>query len=113
MKDKNIQVIDGAQNCTYSVFKARPDDFDKLFPENGQDIEFIKDFVKREGKKQAHTILKRLFDSPIDKKKVRGIHGTLFYELEYKRQFYPTKRESEMVNGFIARNPTHESIGHK
>lgn len=113
MKDKNIQVIDGAQNCTYSVFKARLDDFDKLFPENGQDIEFIKDFVKREGNKQAHIILNRLFDSPIDKKKVTGIHGTLFYELEYKRQFYPTKRESEMVIGFIVRNPIPKSIDHK
>ncbi len=42
MKDeKNVQVIDGAQNSTYGIFAACKDDFEKIFPESGQDIEFI------------------------------------------------------------------------
>jgi hypothetical protein len=27
-----------------------------------------------------------------------GIHGILFYELEYKKQYYPTRRDEEAVN---------------
>lgn len=94
---KNIQVIDGAQNCKYSIFSAKEKDFFEIFPEEGQDIEFIEDFFNRVGKNHATIILKRLWAMPINKKAVQGIHGTLFYELEYKKEFYPTKRESEMV----------------
>jgi hypothetical protein len=97
---KNIQVIDGARNCTYSIFSTNKDDFKKLFPEKDQDVEFVKDFVKRVGKKQAKEILEKLFSKPINKKDVQGIHGTLFYELEYKRLYYPTKCEAEMITGF-------------
>ena len=97
---KNIKVIDGARNCTYSIFVANEDDFKQIFPESGQDIEFVKDFVKRVGKKRANEIQKRLWLAPVDKKKVQGISGTLFYELEFKKQYYPTKIEGEMVTGF-------------
>jgi len=27
-----------------------------------------------------------------------GIHGTLFYELDDKKQYYPTRRDEEAVN---------------
>jgi hypothetical protein len=97
---KNIQIIDGAQNCTYSIFAASPEDFKEIFPDENQDIEFIQDFIKRVGKKSANKILTRLWSAPIEKKKVRGIHGTLFYELEYKKQFYPTKKEKEKTTTF-------------
>ncbi len=97
---RNIQVIDGANNCTYSIFAANLEDFKEIFPGGGQDIEFVEDFIKRAGKKHATALLKRLWLSPVDKKKIRGIHGTLFYELEYKKKFYPAKRENEMVTGF-------------
>jgi hypothetical protein len=80
--NKNIQVIDGARNCTYSTFGIDEYNFKLIFPDN-QDIEFIRDFVKRVGKKRARNILDKLFSNPIDKKKVNGIHGTLFYELEF------------------------------
>ncbi|MGA3242254.1 MAG: hypothetical protein ABSG03_38875 [Bryobacteraceae bacterium] len=29
--------------------------------------------------------------------RVQGIHGTLFYQLTFKKRYFPTKRESEMV----------------
>ncbi len=99
-RKKNIQVIDRADNCTYSIFAASPEDFQEIFPGEGQDIEFANDFVKRVGNRRAIAIGRRLWASPVDKKKVRGIHGTLFYQLEHKRMFYPTKREDEMVTGF-------------
>jgi len=95
----NIQVIDGAENCTYDIFGASPEDFAEVFPEEGQDIEFIDDFFSRVGENRAIEITSRLWEDRVDKKTVQGIHGTLFYELEYKKEFYPTKRGCEMITG--------------
>jgi hypothetical protein len=43
---KNIQVIDGADNCHYPIYSIDEEYFDQIFP-NGQDIEFIDDFCQR------------------------------------------------------------------
>lgn len=94
---KAIQVIDAALNCTYDVFAASEEDFRSIFPEPGQDIEFIYDFVERAGEKVADVVCGRLWKNRLDKKHVTGIHGTLFYQLDHKKKFYPTKKESEMV----------------
>ena len=37
---KNIQVIDGALNCTFSIFQASDEEFTLLFPEAGQEIQY-------------------------------------------------------------------------
>lgn len=95
----NIQVIDGADNCTYDVFFANDEDFQSIFCEEGQDIEFVDDFVARIGEEQAANILDRLWGRRLSKKDVVGIHGTLFFELGYKKAFYPAKKESEMALG--------------
>lgn len=94
-RTKNVQVIDGAMNCAYDVFPASEADFAVLFPE-GQDIEFIEDFWRRVDVKKAEGIMRRLYAKRADKKAIHGIHGTLFYQLEFKKQFYPTKRESDL-----------------
>ncbi len=93
---KHIQVIDGALNCTYSIFAVEDAEFEMLFP-TGTDIEFIDDLVNRLGEAEASNILTMMWERPVDKKSVVGIHGTLFYELGYKKKYYPTKRESEMI----------------
>jgi hypothetical protein len=93
---KNIQIIDGANNCTYSVFSATDEGFAAIFPD-GADVEFIEDVVERFGDEAAGKITGELWDRPVDKKVVQGIHGTLFYQLTFKKRYYPTKRESEMV----------------
>lgn len=96
----NIQVIDGAENCTYDIFEAGEDDFRVIFPELAQDIEFVEDLVARLGEEATGTLLARIWTHPVDKKVATGIQGTLFFQLsETKRPFYPTKRESEMVTG--------------
>jgi len=77
----NIQVVDGAQNCTYEVFEVDEVDFREIFPADGQDIEFVEDFEARVGQDRAALLLSRVWDRRIDKKLVMGIHGTLFYEL--------------------------------
>jgi len=94
---KNIQVIDGARNCTYAIFAANDEDFALIFPGAGQDVEFVEDFIGRVGKDLADTVCERLWQVRVDKKAVQGIDGTLFYGLEYKKSYYPSKRESEMI----------------
>ena len=94
---KNIQVIDSATNCTYDIFEINDDDFEKIFPRS-TDIQFIEDVIERLGKKLSLKILQEMWKKRQDKKKVLGIHGTLFYELrDEKKKFYPTNKEDEMI----------------
>lgn len=95
----NVQVIDGADNCTYDVFWIGQDSFGEIFPGESQDVEFVDEFVERVGEQRASSILNELWKNPVEKKLVQGIHGTLFFELEKKKIFYPTKKESEMSPG--------------
>lgn len=95
---KNIQVIDDAVNCTYEVFSIDDESFDQIFPE-GRDIEFEDDLFGRLGDETAGNLLASLWKIRADKKKLAGIHGTLFfgYFCEEKKPFYPTKKEAEMI----------------
>lgn len=101
---KNIQVIDGAENATYSLFEASDGEFEAIFPADGQDIEFIDDFVDRVGEQRAISVLNPLWERPIHKTKANGLHGTLYYGYEGRRKYFPdSKREidrpSEQLNG--------------
>ena len=93
---KNIQIIDGADNCTYDIYAATDDEFAAIFP-NEQNIEFIDDFISRFGEQRVNEITANLWKRRLDKKNVQGIHGTLFYELVKKKKYYPTKKDAEMV----------------
>jgi hypothetical protein len=93
---KNIQVIDGADNCAYDIFSMSDASFRLMFPD-GRDIEFIDDFIERVGQKKAGSILNSVWKRRMDKKSVVGIHGTLFYELDHKKRFYPTKKSAELI----------------
>ena len=92
---KHIQIIDDALNCTYSIFAVEDDEFENLFL-NGTDIEFNDDLFSRLGEAEATKLLAKIWERPVDKKSVLGIHGTLFYGMSHKKRYYPTKRESEM-----------------
>ncbi len=96
---KNIQVIDDASNCAYSVFAVADADFALLFPGQGQDVEFAEDLPMRIDAALLDALAARMWSAPVDKKCVHGIHGTLFYGMAFKRAFYPTKREAEMLPG--------------
>ncbi len=93
---KNIQVIDGAINCAYDVYATTEEEFLKIFPEQGQDIQFIEDIRASEDVKQ---VLARIWKKRLNKSEINGIHGTLFYELTEKKQFYPNKQELDITNG--------------
>lgn len=94
---RNIQVIDGARNCAYDIFAATEEEFSLIFPEKDQDIEFIEDVRKRVDEKKMNYIFNAIWQRRVNKKLVQGIHGTLFYELEYKKKYYPTKIDKEML----------------
>ena len=90
---KNVQIIDGAINATFSVFQASEEEFEAIFP-NGRDMEFIEDFIQRIGERNADTILSAIWERPILKRDAQGLHGTLFYGWADRREHYPsTKRE--------------------
>ncbi len=94
---KNIQVIDGAENTVYDIFAATEEEFLLMFP-NNTDIAFIDEVMKRGPKKKLSLALKNLWDRPVRKSEANGIHGILFYQLEYKKQYYPTHRDEEAMN---------------
>ncbi|RNJ42135.1 hypothetical protein B5V01_20300 [Mesorhizobium erdmanii] len=92
---KNVQIIDGAINTAYNIYGISDEDFELMFP-NGQDIEFIEDFLDRVGDKEAARITEFMWKNLLRKPDIHGIHGTLFYELKpQKVHLYPTKKFSD------------------
>jgi len=90
---KNIQIIDGADNATFSIFQATDDEFAAIFPDS-QDMELSEDFHARVGDARALAILTPIWERPILKRHANGIHGTLYYNWERKRRYLPaSKRE--------------------
>lgn len=94
---KNIQIIDGATNCVYDIFQATDEEFALIFPA-GQDIAFIDEVYTRANEKQLDAAFTSIWARRIPKIQAHGIHGTLFYQLESKKSFYPTRRDEEAIN---------------
>lgn len=92
---KNIQVIDGAANCTYDIFAATEEKFSQIFL-GDTDIEFNTDVYKRLGEEKSARIFGQIWQRKLDKTTVNGIHGTLFYGLDKKKEYYPTKKDSDI-----------------
>ncbi len=98
---KNVQIIDGAVNATFSVFQATEDEFAVIFP-NGRDIEIADELVERVGEAEASRVLEPLWERPILKREAMGIHGTLFYDAEERREFLPpSRREVDWDERFV------------
>ncbi|MGO9441703.1 MAG: hypothetical protein ACLPXM_14290 [Terriglobales bacterium] len=99
---KNIQVIDGADNATFSIFQATDAEFGAIFPQPGQDIEVVEDYVGRVGEDEANKTLSSLWKRPVYKQDVQGIHGTLYYDYKEKARYLPeSKREMDRAAGQI------------
>ena len=94
---KNIQVIDGAINCVYDIFAVTVEKFNLIFPPN-TDIAFIDEVLKRLTTAETDTAFGHIWERRLRKNEVIGIHGIFFYELEVKKQFYPTRRDEEAIN---------------
>ena len=94
---KNIQVIDGADNCVYDVFAATDEEFSLVFPV-GEDIAFIDEVVDRVPSAMLDQAFNNIWTRRLVKSEVVGIHGLLFYELEKKKRYYPTRRDEDAQN---------------
>jgi hypothetical protein len=97
---KNIQIIDGADNATYSIFQATDAEFRTIFPQPGQDLEVVEDYVSRVGEDEAKKTLSSLWKRPIYKHDVQGIHGTLYYDYKERTKYLPkSRREIDRPTG--------------
>jgi hypothetical protein len=94
---KNIQVIDGAANSVYDIFAATDEEFALIFP-TGHDVAFIDEVMARGPQKQLDEVFARIWERRIAKRDAMGIYGVLFYGLEHKKQYYPTRRDEEAIN---------------
>lgn len=94
---KNIQVIDGADNCVYDIFSATDEEFALIFPV-GEDVAFIDEVLTRGPRAALDAAFERIWSRRVRKSEAVGIHGLLFYELESKKQYYPTRRDEEAQN---------------
>lgn len=85
-------------NCVFDIFGATEKEFGLIFP-LGQDIAFIDDVYASEEKTiELDKAFNAIWRRRIPKIAVQGIHGTLFYELDTKKRYYPTRRDEEAVN---------------
>ena len=89
-------IIDEAVNCAYDCFLATERLFAAIFPEEGQDIEFIENFMEREQSEELDQEFSSMWKRPVLKQEIRGVDGILFYGLQHKRKFYPNKRDSDL-----------------
>ncbi|WP_130434830.1 hypothetical protein [Rivibacter subsaxonicus] len=94
---KNIQVIDGADNCAYDIFAATDSEFGLIF-RAGCDIAFIDEVYAEGNKVLLDAALKNVWTRRVVKAEAMGIHGLLFYELDSKKQYYPTRKDEEACN---------------
>jgi len=94
---KNIQVIDGANNSVFDIFAATDAEFALIFPE-GQDVALIEEVLARGPKKELGEAFTCLWKRRIPKRDAMGIHSILFYGLDHKKQYYPTRKDEEAIN---------------
>ncbi len=80
---KNIQVIDGADNCVYDIFAATDEEFGLIFP-LGQDVAFIDEVMARGPEEAIDAAFSNIWQRRMRKSEAMGIHGMLFYELEHR-----------------------------
>lgn len=94
---KNIQIIDGADNCVYDIFSATDEEFELIFP-SGTNIAFIDEVYACGNSSELDDIFGRIWSRRQKKSEVQGIHGTLFYELQMKKVYYPTRIDEAATN---------------
>lgn len=94
---RNIQIIDGADNAVFDIFAATEEEFALIFP-SGQDVAFIDEVQARIEQAALDVAFAAIWSRRVPKAKAMGIHGILFYELEKKKVYYPTRRDEEAVN---------------
>jgi len=94
---KNIQVIDGADNCVYDIFGCTDSELELIFPQ-GQDVAFIDEVYARGDTQLLDAAFNVVWARRQIKSEVQGIHGLLVYGLERKKVYYPNRRDADAIN---------------
>jgi hypothetical protein len=94
---KNIQVIDGAVNSVYDIFQATDEEFSLIYPP-GEDVAFIDEVYERGPAEELSAAFERIWTRRIPKRDAMGIHGLLFFELDVKMKYYPTRQDEAAIN---------------
>src|ERR1700743_982188 len=93
---KNVPIIDGVTNCTYSIYAFTDEQFALFFPEDGQDVEFIEDVTGRLSPEQQERAFSGAWTRPGRKPDTQGIHGTVI-RVGLQKEYCPSKRESDVA----------------
>jgi hypothetical protein len=89
---KNIQVIDGALNCTFSIFQATDEEFLLLFPDPRQDIQYAEDLPDSQCKMRSTQPYSEFGSAPYESRTYGEFMEPYFTNLKGTRK--PTaKRE--------------------
>lgn len=94
---KYIQIIDGAENCAFDIFTASDDEFALIFLA-GTDIAFIDEVYANGDTETLDAAFNEIWKRRMKKTDALGIHGTIFYELDEKKAYYPSRRDEEAIN---------------
>ena len=102
-------VVDDAPNATFSVFQATEAEFDRIFPVPGQDIAFIEEVIAALGDAATSEVMGPIWERPILRRDVEGLHGLLIYEGSERMPFYPaSRREADWEDAAV--NPAQRAL---
>jgi hypothetical protein len=73
-------------------FSSQDQEFARLFPDR-EDVAFIDEALSRPHRDETEALLAKLWSHPVLKSAARGICGTLFYELDVKKKYHPTRKK--------------------
>lgn len=91
---ENIQVIDDAENCAYSIFAATDREF-ALISGEGRSIAFAGEVIRKVGSKRWNEVSSKVWKRGI-KREVIGIYRTVFHKLGFKKRYHPNRRETDL-----------------
>ena len=94
---KNVLIIDGAENCIYDIFSFSEEQFAIIFT-SGTDVAFIDEVEANNSEETINKAFAGVWNRRVPKREVVGIHGTIFYNLEKKKSYYPTRKDEEATN---------------
>jgi hypothetical protein len=68
----------------------------KICPDS--DIAFIDEIYAKGNEKLLDVAFNNIWKRRIKKSKANGVHGIIFYELEEKKIYYPSRQDEKAVN---------------
>ena len=86
-----------APDIAFGIFPATDEEFALVFPE-GTDIAFINEIYANGDMQLLDAAFNSIWQRRVKKDDARGIHGIIFYELDEKKAYYPTRRDEEAIN---------------